>query len=198
MPVGGRGADVDSDDEDCFKKVAVTDKSGQEAAPFLLYGKLTLTVLRAELQGTAKINPFIQFKCGGQVFKTEVDVKGDKNPKWDNAYIVELDGGKKDDNILHLFVTDKGSLISSNIGRLDIPVEELFSHKTDGKEKEALEYGLVNPKNLKKPAGKIFLKAVWDGRGMPWQTDLDVGSSGREEKKSHSNERQTYRDSSSS
>jgi hypothetical protein len=183
MPVGGRGADVDSDDEDCFKKVAVVDKAAQEAAPFLLYGRLTLTVVRAELQGTAKLNPFVQMKCGGQVYKTEVDVKGDKNPKWENSYIVELEGGKKDDNTLHLFVTDKGSLVSQNIGRLDIPVEELFSHKTDGKGKEALEYGLVNPKKFSKPAGKIWLKAVWDGRGMPWQTDLDVGSSGREDKK---------------
>jgi len=185
MPVGGRGSDVDSDDEDFFKKEAKTDKQGQEAGPsYLLHGKLTLTIVEADVPGgTHKINPFVQLKCGGESFKTEVDTKGDKKPKWNHSLIINFDNAQKDEVVLHLVVTDRGTL-SKNLGKMDIPVDSLFPQKSDGKDlKDPTEFSLIVPKNPKKQAGKIWLKAEWDGRGMPWQSDESVGSDGKEAKK---------------
>jgi len=168
MPVGGRGSDVDSDDEDYFKKVPTTDKSGQEAGgpSYLLHGKLTLEIMEADLPGeTHKINPFVQCKCAGESFKTEVDTKGDKKPKWNHSLAVNFDNAQKDDCVLHLVVTDRGA-ISKNIGKLDIPVDLLFPQKSDGKElTEAHEFSLVTPNSKKKPSRQDLVKS---SMGWAW------------------------------
>jgi len=150
----------------------------------LLHGKLTLTIFEADLPSRHhKINPFVQAKCGGESFKTEVDTKGDKKPRWNHTVIINFDNAQKDDVILHLMVTDRGTL-SKNIAQMDIPVDTLFPHKNDGKDqKDPLEFSLIVPKNPKKPAGKIWLRATWDGRGMPWQNDESVGSGDSKEGK---------------
>jgi len=174
----------DSDDEDYFKK-PTTDKASQDAAPsFLLHGKLTLTIFEADLpSGHHKINPFVQAKCGGESFRTVVDTKGDKKPRWNHTFIVNFDNAQKDDVVLHLMVTDRGTL-SKNIAQMDIPVDSLFPNKNDGKDqKDPLEFALIVPKNPKKPAGKIWLRATWDGRGMPWQNDESVASGDSKEAK---------------
>jgi len=172
-----------SDDEDYFKKKPTTTKSGQAAPSYLLHGKLTLKIWEAQLPiGHHKINPFVQLKCGGESFKTDSDNKGDKNPKWNHSIIINFANAQKDDVMLHLVVTDKGTF-SKNIAKLDVPADLLFPQKTDGKAlKEPHEFSLVNLKNPKQKA-KIWLSAVWDGRGMPWQDDEALGSNDTKETK---------------
>jgi hypothetical protein len=126
-------------------------------------------------------DPYVELWAGSgrEHFKSRVHHGGNLNPKWNQAFILNLEG---DEDLLHVHVMDKNSLdvldrhigtmtISSRIcymslismiiiiGRLEVEIPKLKIGETDW-------YFLVNPENFTESAGEIQLRVDFRGRGL--------------------------------
>jgi hypothetical protein len=131
------------------------------AAPKIV-GKLTVTVNQAnelrDMQSIGKQDPYALLKVGGESFKTKTHEDGGRNPKWEQAYLFNLDGKEE---FLHLTVWDYNSVKDELIGRSDVSLMALAS-STD-----AQWFQVIDPDNFKKSVGKVQLTCKFEGTGVP-------------------------------
>jgi Ca2+-dependent lipid-binding protein len=137
-----------------------------------LKGKFYVTICEAKdlvdpnLFGT--MDPYVEIECCKDKFKTKVHQDGGKAPKWDAAFVFNLDGKQADD--CHVAIYHKGLVTDTKVGRCDLSIQSLCE---DGKEHW---YQVVDPSNFKKMAGQIKISAKFEGTGLPQKQTTTTAS----------------------
>jgi len=98
----------------------------RQAAPRPQLGRLEVTVVRATLHknyGMVRMDPYVRLHFGQQVFETQTDVNGAKNPVWNKTfYIYQLPRSFKS---FHLEVYDERTLTDDErVAWVTVPVPE--------------------------------------------------------------------------
>lgn len=127
-----------------------------------LKGTLTVQVHAVrDLKNTAiigKQDPYVSLWIGKTKFKTTIAKGAGKNAKWDHQeFTFNMDGTPHD--MIHFRVIEDGTLLDTDIGRLDVPLSTFLSHA--GRK----WYDLVDRNNFKLNAGYVQLSATFTGTG---------------------------------
>jgi len=134
-----------------------------------LVGPLTVTIVSGENLHSVvlfgNMSPYVQLKAGSEEFKSKPAKDGHKNPKWNQAFIFNLDG--KTDS-LHLHVFNQELVSDTCIGRCDIIMNEHTLPKYLGNH----PFEIVDKNNFKKVHGKVLLQFAFSGTGLPKQEEV--------------------------
>eukprot|EP00466_Bigelowiella_natans_P006976 jgi/Bigna1/86436/estExt_fgenesh1_pg.C_100242 len=127
-----------------------------------LNGTVKITCVRAvdipRTQMMGKQDPFVRIYYGPSKAKTKTAKDGDKNPIWNEEVSIEAkDSAEKD---IKIVVKNDNFGIDGNIGMVKFPIFALLSWP--GEEKW---YPLFKEEGHKRQAGRILLKATFEGTG---------------------------------
>eukprot|EP00347_Sterkiella_histriomuscorum_P023555 403334191 len=136
----------------------------------VLPGTLKIIVKDAKLKRDVNtfttMDPYVQLKVNGLIYKTKVCKDGGKNPRWSEEFEISCNDPSE---ILEIKVMEEAFLLNDDdIGRCQIKLSQLMHGKG------ITEWFVLLWKN--KRAGEILLTSVWDGPSRTQEVPKETGN----------------------